>query len=194
MIADRSNFGDHGPMTTWIALLRGINVGGNRRVPMAELRAALEAIGLDDVRTYIVSGNVVFRSRRSDAAALAREVEAAIERQFGFPVAVVLRTAIEMRRVLERDPLPDGSAADPAHRYAIFLSADPAPERLAAIDARAVEPDVFVAGDRVIHAWYRGGLQASKLAGRLTDRGLGVTATARNWNTVRKLVELAGDG
>jgi uncharacterized protein (DUF1697 family) len=193
MIADRSSFGDHGLMTTWIALLRGINVGGNRRVPMAELRAALEGIGLEDVRTYIVSGNVVFRSRRSDAAALGREIEAAIEQRFGFPVAVVLRTASEMRLVVERDPLPDASAADPAHRYAIFLSADPARERLAAIDARAVEPDVFVAGDRVIHAWYRGGLQASKLAGRLTDRGLGVTATARNWNTVRKLVELAGD-
>jgi len=194
VIADRSSFGDHGPMTTWIALLRGINVGGNRRVPMAELRAALEAIGLDDVRTYIVSGNVVFRSRRSDAVALTQEIEAAIERRFGFPVAVVLRTASEMRQVVDRDPLPDGSAADPAHRYAIFLSADPAPGRLAAIDARAVDPDVFVAGDRVIHAWYRGGLQASKLAGHLTDRGLGVTATARNWNTVCKLVELAGDG
>jgi uncharacterized protein (DUF1697 family) len=180
-------------MTTWIALLRGINVGGNRRVPMADLRAALEAIGLEDVRTYIVSGNVVFRSRRSDSAALTREIEAAIEARFGFAVAVVLRTAAEARAVLDGDPLPEGSAADPAHRYAIFLSADPEPARLAAIDPAAVEPDVFVAGDRVIHAWYRNGLQASKLAGQLTDRGLGVTATARNWNTVRKLVELAGD-
>jgi uncharacterized protein (DUF1697 family) len=180
-------------VTTWIALLRGINVGGNRRVPMADLRAALEAIGLEEVRTYIVSGNVVFRSRRSDAEALTREIEAAIEAHFGFPVAVVLRTAAEMRAVVEGDPLPEGSAADPAHRYAIFLSADPAPERLAAIDREAVAPDEFVPGDRLIHAWYRGGLQASKLAGRLTDRGLGVTATARNWNTVRKLVELAAD-
>ena len=180
-------------MTTWIALLRGINVGGNRRVPMADLRTALEAIGLDDVRTYIVSGNVVFRSRRSDASALTREIEAAIGRRFGFPVAVVLRTAAEMRTVLAADPIPDGSAADPAHRYAVFLLADPSPERLAGIDPAAVAPDVFVAGDRVIHAWYKGGLQASKLAGQLTDRGLGVTATARNWNTVRKLVELAGN-
>jgi uncharacterized protein (DUF1697 family) len=181
-------------MTTWIALLRGINVGGNRRVPMADLRAALEEIGLDDVRTYIVSGNVVFRSGRAGAAALTRDIEAAIERRFGFPVAIVLRTAEEMRAVLAADPIPEGSANDAAHRYAVFLSADPAPERLAAIDPADVAPDVFVAGDRVIHAWYRGGLQASRLAGRLTDRGLGVTATARNWNTVRKLVELAGEG
>jgi uncharacterized protein (DUF1697 family) len=178
-------------MTTWIALLRGINVGGSRRVPMADLRAALEGIGLDDVRTYIVSGNVVFRSRRSNAAALTRAIETAIERRFGFPVAVVLRTAAEMRAVLAADPIPDGSAADPARRYAVFLSTDPSPDRLAAIDPAVVAPDVFVAGDRVIHAWYKGGLQASKLAGRLTDRGLGVTATARNWNTVRKLVEIA---
>lgn len=180
-------------MTTWIALLRGINVGGNRRVPMADLRAALEALGLDAVQTYIVSGNVVFRSRRTDAVALTADIEAAIDRRFGFGVAVVLRTAAEMRAVLAGDPLPAGSAADPARRYAIFLSADPAPERLAAIDPADVAPDEFVASDRVIHAWYRNGLQESKLAGRLTDRGLGVTATARNWNTVRKLVELAGD-
>lgn len=180
-------------MTTWIALLRGINVGGNRRVPMADLRAALEAIGLADVRTWIVSGNVVFGSKRTERNALRADIEAAIEKRFGFAVAVVLRTAAEMQAVLAADPLPEGSAADPAHRYAIFLSADPQPERLAAIDPAAVAPDLFVAGDRVIHAWYKGGLQASKLAGQLTDRGLGVTATARNWNTVRKLVELARD-
>jgi Uncharacterized protein conserved in bacteria len=181
-------------MTTFIALLRGINVGGNRRVPMADLRAALDEIGLDEVRTYIVSGNVLFRTTRTDPVALTREIEAAIEARFGFALAVVLRSAAEMRSVVAADPLPEGSAGDPAHRYAIFLSADPAPERLAAIDRGAVAPDVFVAGDRVIHAWYRNGLQQSKLAGQLTDRGLGVTATARNWNTVRKLVELAGDG
>jgi uncharacterized protein (DUF1697 family) len=186
--------GDHvRVMTAWIALLRGINVGGNRRVPMADLRAALEAIGLDDVRTYIVSGNVLFLSRRTEPAALRAEIEAAIEARFGFPVAVVLRTATEMRAVLASDPIAEGSAADPAHRYAVFLSEDPAPERLAGIDPLAVAPDVFVTGDRVIHAWYRNGLQASRLAGLLTDRGLGVTATARNWNTVRALVELAGD-
>lgn len=179
------------PMTTWIALLRGINVGGNRRVSMAELRSALEAIGLAEVRTYIVSGNVVFRSARPDATRLRADIEAAVEARFGFPVAIVLRTAAEMRAVLDGDPFPDGSLTDPARRYAIFLSDDPDPARLAAIDRAGVAPDVFAAGDRVVHAWYREGLQASKLAGQLTDRGLGVTATARNWNTVRRLVELA---
>jgi uncharacterized protein (DUF1697 family) len=190
MIVDPS---DDDAVTTWIALLRGINVGGNRRVPMADLRTALEGIGLADVRTWIVSGNVVFATARTDRAALLADIEVAIEAQFGFPVAVVLRTADEMRAVLAGDPLPEGSRSDPAHRYAIFLSSDPAPERLAAIDVAAVAPDVFVTGDRVIHAWYREGLQASKLAGSLTDRGLGVTATGRNWNTVRKLVEMASD-
>jgi uncharacterized protein (DUF1697 family) len=185
--------GDDDAMATWIALLRGINVGGNRRVPMADLRTALEGIGLSDVRTWIVSGNVVFATIGTDRAPLLADIEAAIVARFGFPVAVVLRSADEMRAVLAGDPLPEGSRSDPAHRYAIFLSEDPAPERLAAIDPAAVAPDLFVAGDRLIHAWYKGGLQASKLAGSLTDRGLGVTATARNWNTVRKLVELSGD-
>ena len=188
-----ARIGEDDPMTTWIALLRGINVGGNRRVPMAELRVALEAIGLADVRTWIVSGNVLFRSGRRDRAALLGDIEAAIEARFGFAVAVVLRTSAELRAVVAADPLPEASAADPAHRYAIFLSEDPAPDRLAAIDPAEVAPDVYAAGDRVIHAWYRGGLKASKLAVRLTDSGLGVVATARNWNTVRKLVELAAE-
>ena len=180
-------------MTTWIALLRGINVGGNRRVPMAELRAVLETIGLDEVRTYIVSGNVLFRTALTDRAELTARIEATIEERFGFAVAVVLRTAVELRSLLAADPLPEGSTTDPAHRYAVFLSADPDPARLAAIDSAAVAPDVFVVGDRVIHAWYRNGLQASKLAVRLTDRSLGVTVTTRNWNTVRKLVDLTGE-
>ncbi len=160
---------------------------------MAELRTALTDAGLTDVRTHIASGNVVFRSDRTDRARLTADLEAAIERRFGFAVAVVIRSAAELRAVYRADPLPD-AAADPAHRHVIFLSANPSAERLAAIDAAAVAPDVFVVGDRVIHAWYPNGLQASRLASLLTDRGLGVTATGRNWNTIGKLVELSGGG
>lgn len=159
---------------------------------MADLRSVLENLGLEDVRTWIVSGNVIFRTARTDRAALGAEIEAALELRFGFATAVVLRTATELRAIVEGDPLPERSVQNPALRFVIFLSADPEPGRLAAIDPGSVAPDLFVAADRVIHAWYQDGLQASKLAGRLTDRGLGVTATARNWNTVRKLVELTG--
>ncbi len=178
-------------MTTWIALLRGINIASNRRVPMPELRDLLVGLGHADARTWIVSGNAWFTSDRPDGAAIAAEIEGAIEARFRFPVAVVLRRLDELEAVVAANPISDGTA-DPSHFYAVFLSADPEPRRLAAIDPAAVAPDRFAAGDRVIYAWYRGGLQSSKLAALLTDRGLGVTATARNWNTVTKLLELAG--
>ena len=137
-----------------------------------------------------MSGNAWFTSERRSGERIAADIEAALEVRFGFPVAVVVRSLPELRALVAANPFPD-AARDPARFYAVFLSADPAPERLTAIDAGTVEPDVFAAGDRVIYAWYRNGLQGSALAGHLTDRGLGVTATARNWNTVTKLVELA---
>jgi uncharacterized protein (DUF1697 family) len=177
-------------MTTWVAFLRGINIRSNRRVPMAELRELLVRLGHADARTWIVSGNAWFTSNRADGSKLAAEIEAALEARFGFSVAVVVRSVRELETVVEGNPFLE-AAADPRRFYAVLLSAQPKPERLAAIDPAEVEPDVFAAGDRVIYAWYRNGLQGSKLAGRLTDRGLGVTATARNWNTVTKMLELA---
>jgi uncharacterized protein (DUF1697 family) len=176
-------------VTTWIAFLRGVNIRSNRRVPMAELRAMLVELGFPDARTWIVSGNAWFTSD-GDGPGLATAIETAIERRFGFEVAVVVRSLEELAAVVAANPFPE-AAADARHYYAVLLSADPAPERLAAIDPAAVEPDLFAVGDRVVYAWYRNGLQGSTLAARLTDRGLGVTATARNWNTITKMVELA---
>jgi uncharacterized protein (DUF1697 family) len=183
-------FRDHHQVTTWIALLRGINIRSNRRVPMPDLRDLLAGLGYPDARTWIVSGNAWFTADRDDAAAMQTEIEAAVERRFGFDVAVVLRRLEELEATVRSNPLPD-AVHDPAHFYAVFLSEEPSRARLDAIDPEAVAPDVFAVGDRVIYAWYRNGLQASKLAGLLTDRGLGVTATARNWNTTTKLLELA---
>lgn len=176
---------------TWIAFLRGINIRTNRRVPMAELRELLVGLGFADARTWIVSGNAWFTSKRTDRGRLTSEIEAAIEKRFGFPIAVVLRTLEELTAAVEANPLHD-AVADPTRLYVVFLSADASPDRLTAINRAAVAPDEFATGDRVVYAWYRNGLQGSKLAGLLTDRGLGVTATARNWNTVTKMVELAG--
>jgi len=177
-------------MTTWMAFLRGVNIRSNRRVPMPALRDLLVGLGHTDVRTWIVSGNAWFTSRRTGSEQIAAEIETALEERFGFRVAVVVRSLEELEAVVAANPFPD-AVGDARRFYAVLLSADPDPERLAAIDPAAVEPDVFAAGDRVIYAWYREGLQGSKLAGMLTDRGLGVVATARNWNTITRLAELA---
>jgi uncharacterized protein (DUF1697 family) len=178
-------------VTTYVALLRGINLGSRNKIRMADLRELVEGLGHQNVRTHILSGNVLFESRRRDARALERELEKAIEHRFGFDVAVLVRSAGELEKVVAKNPLKRATA-EGARLFVLFVDKNPGRDRLEAIDPKAFEPEEFAVGDRVIYAWYRQGLQGSKLAGALSDKRLGVTTTNRNWNTVTKLVELAG--
>lgn len=177
-------------MTTYVALLRGINLGSRNKIRMADLRELVEGLGHGNVRTHILSGNVLFESRRKDAQRLERDLATAIKKRFGFDVAVLVRTAAELQRIVKKNPL-GGATAEGNRLFVLFLDRNPAKDRLDAIDPKAFAPEEFAVGDRVIYAWYRQGLQGSKLAGALSDKRLGVTATNRNWNTVTKLVELA---
>ncbi|MEV6687508.1 DUF1697 domain-containing protein [Streptomyces sp. NPDC051578] len=180
--------------TTYAALLRGINVGGSKKVPMAELRAVMEQLGLDDVRTYLQSGNAVFSSTEQDPDALARRLEAAIEAHFGFPVPCLVVDGPHLRAVAEACPFP-AAELEGRQLHAMFLSAQPSPERYAAIDAQAFLPEEFRLGDRVVYLYAPGGLGVSKLGEVLHRPALlkGLDATTRNWNTVVKLVELTRD-
>ena len=178
-------------MTTYIALLRGINLGSRNKIRMADLRELVEELGHEQVKTHILSGNVLFESRRSNARRLERDLEKAIEKRFGFDVAVLVRSAEELEKVVAKNPLKQATA-EGARLFVLFLDRNPAKDRLDEIDPNAFEPEEFAIGDRVIYAWFRQGLQGSKLAGALSDKRLGVTITNRNWNTVTKLVELAG--
>jgi uncharacterized protein (DUF1697 family) len=162
----------------YVALLRGVNVGGNRKLPMAELRETLAAAGYGDVRTYLQSGNVLLEST-SRAAALERELEAALG------VQVVVRSKAELAKVVARDPL--GDVADNGSRYFVtFLSAKPKHVPDLGNDGN----ERFVVSGREIYSWHPEGLRNSKRAQLLTERRLGVVPTTRNWNTVRKLLEL----
>jgi uncharacterized protein (DUF1697 family) len=172
-----------------IAFLRGINVGGHRKISMSELRDALTAAGYGDVRTLLQSGNVVLTSRLSPAK-LERALEQVLADRFGSDARVLVRTRDELADVIARDPLA-GIADNPSRHLVVFLSAEPAPEVLRALEALQLEPERFVASGREIYAWHPDGLNRSKLAPLLVDRRLGVTATGRNWNTVCKLLELA---
>ena len=178
-------------MTTFVALLRGINLGSRNKIRMADLRELVEGLGHENVRTHILSGNVLFESRRRDAGRLERELEKSIKKRFGFDVAVLVRTREELEEVVKGNPLPHATA-EGARLFVLFLDRNPPKERLDEVDPKAFEPEEFAVGDRVIYAWYKQGLQGSKLAGALSDKRLGVTTTNRNWNTVTKLVELAG--
>ena len=177
-------------MPTYIALLRGINLGPRNKIAMPELRELLAGLGHEAVRTHILSGNAIFTSRRRTVQPLEAEMERAIGERFGLDIRVQIRTAEELAAIVANNPLPAATAHGDRY-FVVFLDRDPDAGTIAAIDATAFAPDEFHLGDRVIYAWYQSGFLESKLVGVLTDRRLGVSTTTRNWNTVTRLLALA---
>jgi uncharacterized protein (DUF1697 family) len=177
---------------TYVALLRGINLGSKRRVAMADLRTLLEDLGYDDVRTHLQSGNAVFRTGTRSAAAVKKELEKALDASLGFDVDVVIRTAAQLAKVVATDPFA-GTADDPARYLVTFLDKPPPKSWLADVDVAAYEPEQVEVRGREVYLWLPKGVHASRLARLVGDKKLGGTATARNWNVVRKLAELAAD-
>lgn len=182
-------------MTTYAALLRGINVGGGRKMPMAELRALMEGLGLTGVRTYLQSGQAVFGTDRGDENSLAEELANAIEERFGYACEVLVRDHAYLKAVADGCPFP-AAGLEGRQLHVTFLAERPDPERYAHIDQQAYLPEEFRLGDRAVYLYAPNGLGRSKLAEQLSrprvTKGLG--ATSRNWNTVRKLVELTAPG
>lgn len=172
-------------MTTMIALLRGVNVGGSGKVKMEELRAVCEAIGLCDVRTYIQSGNIVFRAKTADAG---KRLEAGIERAFGIHTIVVIRTAAEMRAIAERNPLP---GVDPKKLVVSFLTATPTEAAAEAVRQMAIAPEELHLIGNEMYIYFPLGQGVSKLPMARIERVLGTTGTGRNWNTVMALLAMA---
>jgi uncharacterized protein (DUF1697 family) len=175
--------------TSLILLLRGINLGPHKRVPMPELRALLSEAGFSDVRTYVASGNVVL-SGSGSASKVAAKAEGLIAERFGFDVDVIARTGDELAEVVARNPLAD-VAVNPKRYQVSFLDAELAPDVLERIAALRAEPERMVAIGRELYAWHPDGIGRSKLGSKLAGKGLGVRATARNWTTVCALHEMA---
>ena len=173
-------------MTQLAALLRGVNVGG-RPLPMAQLAELFGTLGLEGVRTYIQSGNVVFAGRPS--AALPRRLEQAIEDRFGLQTRVLVRTHAELAAAAAANPFPD-AAANPTRLHVVFLEAAPARKALGALDADRSPGDSFAVAGREIFLSLPNGFGRSKLTLDYFERKLGVAGTARNWNTLLKLIEL----
>src|SRR5205814_433255 len=169
--------------------LRGINIGRSKRIAMADLRALVEGLGYEDVRTHLQSGNVVFSTSVSQAQA-ARAIEGALDAEFGMDVRVLVRTDGELASVVDRNPLGD-VATDPSRLLVTFLSARPDQKRLRDLDPADFEPDVFRAGDREIYVWCPNGYAGTRLNHAFWEKQLVLTGTARNWRTVTKLLELA---
>jgi uncharacterized protein (DUF1697 family) len=172
-----------------IVLLRGINIGPRNRIAMPELREALTEAGYKDVRTYVQSGNVVLRSRAAPKT-IERKCERLIAERFGLEIDVVVRTRDELAEVVRRDPL--GDVVEEPKRYQVsFLEKELGDETVERLTEAATGDERLVAIGRELYAWHPAGVARSKLWGRLADRDLGVKATARNWTTVNKLLEMA---
>ena len=174
-----------------VSMLRGVNMGPHHRMKMADLKAAYEAVGCTDVETFIQSGNVAFRTKERSAEKMVARIEKAIEERFGFAAPVVVRTAAELRSVVERNPFAGRKGIEPAKLAVHFLAGEPGTavrEKLAAIPPAAEE---MVLDGRELYIYFPNGMARPELKLAQVDRALGGRMTARNWNTVEKLLEMA---
>jgi uncharacterized protein (DUF1697 family) len=174
-------------VATYAALLRAVNLGARNRVAMADLRALAEELGGKDVRSYVQSGNVVFR-HAVGAAKLEEALEQAIAREFGLQITVVVRSAAQLARVVQANPF------DPAEVYVSFLAS--APRRAAVHELVEADhgPDTIAVKGKEVYLCLPGGYGQSRLNNAFLERKLGVRATLRNWRTVTAVAELAGAG
>jgi uncharacterized protein (DUF1697 family) len=178
-------------MPTYIAMLRGINVGPHKRMRMDKLRSTCEGLGFEDVKTYIQSGNIVFRAAKMSDTALAKKLGDCIVRDFGFSADVITRAGEEMGRIVEKNPLLQETAIDESKLHVVFLSDKPTPASLKKLQELTLSPDQVRNLDREIYFYLPNGVSGSSLWKHPLDRVLGITGTMRNWNTVNKLLEMA---
>lgn len=178
-------------MTRWVAFLRGINVGGNNVVPMQKLVLDLEAMKLKNIRTYIQSGNVVFDAEAKNATALARSIGERIEQRYRFRPEVLVLSLNDLQRATNQNPFPD-AVANPKSLHFFFLDRPAVKANIKALDAAKAATESYVLTDRVLYLHAPDGVGRSKLASA-AEKHLGVTATARNYRTVEKVLALASE-
>ena len=173
-------------MTRYVALVRGINVGGRAVMPMAQLRGAFSDLGCEDVQTYVQSGNVLFGST-AGAARLVPALEQRLGEDLGRPVRVVLRTRAQLVDVLGRNPL-SGGGRDHAKLHVTFLADRPAPSLVAALDTGAYLPEEFRVTTTAVYVHCPNGYGRAKITNSFFERALRVAATTRSLKTVTELV------
>lgn len=175
---------------TCVALLRGINVGGNNKIPMSDLRSFMESLGFDNVKTLLQSGNVVFESSRRKGVELERFLESETRKHFHLEIDYVVRTSDEWKKIIDSNPFRKEAKSDPGHLLVLFLKGAPELGAVKALQSAIVGREVIRAVGTQLFAVYPDGIGKSKLTNALMDRKLGVRGTGRNWNTVLKIAEL----
>jgi uncharacterized protein (DUF1697 family) len=178
-------------MPTYISLIRGINVGGHKKLKMDELRKAVEALGFAQVRTYVQSGNLVFQAPKQATAAVSKKIEAVILKKFGYEVSVITKTPEELKAAIESNPFLKGKAVAEERLYVTFLSGCPEPANVKRLDAVSSGADEYRWQDNVIYFHLPNGAGNSKLATAPFEKWFSVRATTRNWRTVNNLHQMA---
>jgi uncharacterized protein (DUF1697 family) len=177
-------------MTTQIALLRAVNVAGHQPVAMSDLRALLNGMGFQHVRTLLQSGNVVFEGEAEDGGALERRLEAEAKLKLGLETDFMVRSAVEWRAIIAANPFPEAARSDPAHHVVIALKDAPHEAAAASLREAIKGPETIELRGRELYVVYADGIGRSKLTIALIERRLGTRGTGRNWNTVLKLGEI----
>ena len=177
-------------MHTYISMLRGINVSGQKKIKMADLRALYESLGFLSVQTYIQSGNVVFDSKETDEKRVARSVANAIKYEYGFEVPVVIRNCSDLQKIVKDNPLLRAGDKDISKLHVTFLSDRPAASATKKLDAPAVGGEELSVVGREVYLYCPNGYGKSKLTNNFFEKTLSVAATTRNWKTVNTLLEM----
>lgn len=176
-------------MTTYLALLRAVNVGGKNKLPMADLRKALEGAGFEQVRTYIQSGNIILDAPDDDRAKLAQRISALMQKEFGVTSPTVIVTRGELADAIAGYPYPTGTPDDKL-AHILFLADTPSAEQIAALDPDRSPGDQFQANGRVVYLRFATGIGTSKLTNVWFDRQLSTVSTARNLKTCNTLLTM----
>jgi uncharacterized protein (DUF1697 family) len=179
-------------MPITIALLRGINIGG-KRMKMADLRDMFEDIGFPNAKTLLQTGNVVFETELSDRQEMVERIEAGIIAKFGFDSKIIIRTRDELQQVFENSPFSAAQQTEPKKMAVIFLSEIPEAESIEVLMQAHGGPESVTVQGQEVYAFYPEGMGRSKLDNKLIEKSLKVSGTARNWNTVTKLVALSDE-
>ncbi len=178
-------------MGVLISMLRGVNLASRNRIKMDALRALYESLDLGEPRTYVQSGNVVFKTRERDLARLAKRIENGIERTFEFHADVVLRTPAELREAIAKNPFGARPNMDPSKMLIVFLRDDPGPNAREKVLAMKIDPEELWMDGRQLYVYFPNGMARTKLSWPAIEKALQTSWTGRNANSAAKLLELA---
>lgn len=180
-------------MPIYVALLRGINIGPNKRIKMDDLRKSCESLGFTQVKTYIQSGNVVFKAGKSSPVVLSKKLEARIVKDFGFSASVIVRTGDELGETIAANPFLKQRGIDPEKLHVTFLSEPPAAPAIKKLAEYTIAPDKSGCVGSTIYLYLPNGFSASSLFRVPWEKALSVVTTTRNWRTVNALYQMCGD-